>query len=78
MRNYAEEIKLFYEYVWLFYNLESGLYPIATDERIQEAVNQYLESKPFSQINFDSFDRESVRQIIQPEYQIIQPEYQII
>ena len=71
MRNYAEEIKLFYEYVWLFYNLESGLYPIATDKRIQEAVNQYLESKPLSQIYFDSLDRESVRQIIQPEYQIV-------
>lgn len=70
MRNYAEEIKLFHEYVWLFYNLESGLYPIATDKRIQEAVNQYLESKPLSQIYFDSLDRESVRQIIQPEYQI--------
>jgi hypothetical protein len=70
MRNYAEEIKLFYEYVWLFYNLESGLYPIATDKRIQEAVNQYLESKPLGQIYFDSLDRESVRQIIQPEYQI--------
>ena len=71
MRNYAEEIKLFHEYVWLFYNLESGLYPIATDKRIQEAVNQYLESKPLSQIYFDSLDRESVRQIIQPEYQIV-------
>ena len=70
MRNYAEEIKLFHEYVWLFYNLESGLYPIATDKRIQEAVNQYLESKPLGQIYFDSLDRESVRQIIQPEYQI--------
>ena len=70
MRNYAEEIKLFYEYVWLFYNLESGLYPIATDKKIQEAVNQYIESKPLGQIYFDSLDRESVRQIIQPEYQI--------
>ena len=24
MRNYWEEIKRFYEYVWEFYNLESG------------------------------------------------------
>jgi hypothetical protein len=68
MKNYGNEIREFYEYVWSFYNLETGIYPIATDARIQEAVNQYLESKPLSQIHFDSIDRELVRQIIQPEY----------
>jgi len=65
MRNYWEEIKKFYEYVWEFYNLESGVYPIATDERIQEAVNQYLESKSLKDIEFDSLDRERVREIIE-------------
>jgi hypothetical protein len=64
MRNYWEDIKEFYEYVWKFYNLKTGLYPIATDERIQEAVNQYLESKPLGEIYFDTFDREQVRGII--------------
>ena len=73
MKNYWLEIKNFYEYVWSFYNLESGIYPIATDERIQEAVNQYLESKPLGEIYFDSFDRESVRKIIEPEYSIFIP-----
>ena len=69
MRNYWQEIKDFYIYVWKFYNMESGLYPIATDKRIQQAVNEYLESKPLGEIYFDSFDRECVRKIIQPEYQ---------
>ena len=70
MRNYAEEIQKFYEYVWSFYNDESGIYPIATTKRIQQAVNEYLESKPLGEIYFDSFDRESVRMIIEPEYKM--------
>jgi hypothetical protein len=71
MRNYAILIKEFYEYVLSFYNNIDGIYKIATPERIVEAVNQYLESKPLSQIYFDSFDRESIRIIIEPEYSII-------
>lgn len=70
MRNYDKLIKEFYEYVWSFYNLKTGIYPIATDERIKQAVNEYLESKPLSQIEFDSIDRELVRKIIQPEYEL--------
>ena len=66
--NYANEIQKFYKYVYDFYNNVDGIYPIATKERILEAVNQYLESKPLSQIYFDSFDRESVRMIIEPDY----------
>ena len=64
MRDYGKEIKKFYNYVWKFYNKDSGIYPIATTERIWEATNEYLESKPLGAIYFDSFDRESVRQII--------------
>jgi hypothetical protein len=64
MRNYSELIYEFYRYVHSFYNLETGVYPIATDSRIQECVNQYLETKPSSQIYFDSFDREQVRELI--------------
>jgi hypothetical protein len=73
MRNYAKRIEEFIFYVNSFYNEKDGIYPIATKERIAEAVNIYLESKPLGQIYFDSFDRESVRQIIQPEYQQKQP-----
>ena len=70
MKNYSEDIRQFYEYVWTFYNDVSGVYPIATTERIQQACNEYLESKPLSQIYFDSFDRESVRTIIQPSFEL--------
>jgi hypothetical protein len=73
MKNYAEEIKEFYEYVWNFYNNTNGIYPIATTEKIQQSVNRYLESKPLSQIYFDSFDREGVRMIIEPGYSIFLP-----
>ena len=71
MRNYSEEIQNFYNYCYEFYNNKTGIYPIATPERIAEAVNQYLESKPLGEIYFDSFDRESVRIIIEPTYSII-------
>ena len=71
MRNYSEEIQNFYNYCYEFYNNKTGVYPIATPERIAEAVNQYLESKPLGEIYFDSFDRESVRMIIEPTYSII-------
>lgn len=64
MRNYAQEILEFYKYVWSFYNLDNGLYPIASDEVIQKSVNTYIESKPLSKIYFDSIDREQVRTII--------------
>lgn len=71
MRDYGKLIKEFYNYVWQFYNKQSGVYPIASNERIWEACNQYLESKPLSEIYFDSFDRECVRQIIEPNYSMI-------
>lgn len=67
---YPELIADFCKYCNEFYNDEIGIYPIATEKRIVEAVNQYLESKPLSQIYFDSFDRECVRKIIQPDYEI--------
>lgn len=71
MRNYPRLIKEFYDYVLSFYNNIDGVYKIATPERIVEAINEYLESKPLSEIYFDSFDRESVRTIIEPDYSII-------
>jgi hypothetical protein len=71
MRNYPRLIKEFYEYVLSFYNNHDGVYKIATPERIVEAINEYLESKPLGEIYFDSFDRESVRMIIEQDYSII-------
>lgn len=73
MRNYAKLIQEFYVYCWQFYNLDTGIYKIATAKRIQEAVNEYLASKPLSQIEFDSIDRELVRKIIEPDYALFIP-----
>lgn len=68
MRNYPELIEEFISYVDSFYNDQYGCIPIATKERIVEAVNIYLESNPLSEICFDSLDRESVRMILEPSY----------
>ena len=68
MKNYSNEIQNFYSYVNSFYNDVDGIYPIATTQRIIQSVNQYLESKPLGEIYFDSFDRESVRMILEPDY----------
>jgi hypothetical protein len=70
-RNYVREIKEFQEYVWEFYNDTNGIYPIANSIKIQDAVMKYLESKPLIEIEFDSYDREKVREILQPTYKII-------
>ena len=73
MKNYPILIAEFHQYVQSFYNKIDGVYPIATVERIYQAVNEYLESKPISQIEFDSFDREEVRILIQPIHSIFIP-----
>jgi hypothetical protein len=70
MRNYPELIEEFIFYVNSFYNEKDGIYPIATKERIAEAVNIYLESKPLGEIYFDSIDREFVRLILEPTYSL--------
>ena len=70
MRNYVKEIKEFQIYVWEFYNDKNGLYPIANSIEIQDAVMKYMESKPLTEIEFDSFDREEVRTILQPTYKM--------
>ena len=70
MRNYPELIEEFIFYVNSFYNDQDGIYPIATKERIKEAVNIYLESKLLGEIYFDSTDREFVRSILQPTYSL--------
>jgi len=71
MRNYLEEIKEFQEYVCEFYNDKNGIYPIANNVQIQDAVMKYIESMLLTDIHFDSLDRERVREILQPTYKII-------
>jgi len=66
-RAYHIEILNFYEYVWEFYNEQKGIYPIANDQEILNAVNKFLESKSLKDIDFDSIDRENVRKILQTQ-----------
>jgi len=64
MKNYSKLIKEFYENVISYYSIDNGtdpIVPIATNERIIEVINEYLESKPLSEIWFDSIDRIYVR-----------------
>jgi hypothetical protein len=58
----------FINYVDEFYNLETGIYPIATREQIIEAIGEYMLNQRTLKCEFDSIDREKVRQILQPNY----------
>lgn len=68
---YISDIELFLEYVCEFYNNEDGIYPIATREQIADAVSKYLASKNLEEIEFDSYDREMVRTLIDPNYSLL-------
>jgi len=65
MKKYSVLIKEFYKYCITFYELRNGIYPLTTKRGIIAACNEYLESMPLSDIEFDSFDREGVRLIIE-------------
>jgi hypothetical protein len=51
--------------------LRNGIYPLTTKKGIIAACNEYLESMPLSDIEFDSVDRERVRLIIEKNLTII-------
>lgn len=59
----------FIEYVHSFYNKDGGIYPIATTEAIDNAIAHFIVKKK-GIIHGDSFDREEVRCILEPDYQI--------
>jgi len=54
----------FLEYCKSFYSLKKGIYPIATDREIEQAIKLRMKDKtlPFEG---DSVDRERVREIIE-------------
>ena len=67
-RNFLTDLNLFIEYCNDFYNIKTGMYPIAKRSEIINAIGEYLtEPHPFD-IQFDSIDREKVREILQPGY----------
>ena len=77
MKDYAKLIDDFYQYVWDFYNKKNGVYPIATDIVIHFSVDRYLETTPLKKIEFDSVDRERVRDIIE-KANILEKEFESI
>jgi hypothetical protein len=62
--NIINEINKFVEYCNDFYNIDSGVYQIATKEEIEWAVGRFMIQPNIVPIDFDSHDREQVRQII--------------
>jgi hypothetical protein len=67
-RNFLTDLNLFIEYCNDFYNIKSGVYPIAKRSEIINAIGEYLtQPHPFD-IQFDSIDREKVREILEPTY----------
>jgi len=67
-RNFLTDLNLFIEYCNDFYNIKSGVYPIAKRSEIINAIGEYLtEPHPYD-IQFDSIDREKVREILEPSY----------
>jgi hypothetical protein len=67
-RSFFKDLEEFNQYCNDFYNQYYGLYPIASSEQIEAAIGEYLtEPHPYD-IQFDSIDREKVREILEPGY----------
>jgi hypothetical protein len=62
--NFLNQLRNFITYCNDFYNVDGGVYPIATSVEIENAIGEYLTSPHSIDIQFDSFDREQVRCII--------------
>jgi hypothetical protein len=67
-RSFFKDLEQFNQYCNDFYNEYYGVYRIASSEQIEDAIGEYLtEPHPYD-IQFDSIDREKVREILQPGY----------
>lgn len=54
----------FKNYCYEFYNINYGVYPIATNIEIDNAIMKYFFISNYKDIEFDSIDRENVRIIL--------------
>ena len=63
--NFLSELTQFIEYCNEFYNIENGVYPIADSIQIERAIGEYLTQPHKIDIQFDSVDRELVRDILE-------------
>ena len=57
-------INNFVKYCNEFYNIDGGIYPIATTKEIEEAIKVFLLLEDKKHIDFDTIDREKVRIIL--------------
>lgn len=62
--NIVEEITRFKSYCNDFYNIKYGVYPIAETDVINSKVDEYILKPREVKIEFDSYDREQVRELI--------------
>lgn len=62
------EIENFYTYCLDFYSFEIGIYPIADADTIREAIGEYIKQPKTHPIEFDTLDREKVREIIEKQF----------
>ena len=67
-RSFFKDLKEFNHYCNDFYNEYYGVYPIASSEQIEAAIGEYLTEPHSYDIQFDSIDREKVREILEPNY----------
>lgn len=66
--SFLAELQLFIEYCNDFYNIKTGMYPIAKRSEIIYAIGLYLTQPREFEVQFDSIDRENVRMILEPTY----------
>jgi hypothetical protein len=69
-KEYFLRVIQFLEYCCKFYSNKDpeAPYPIASPDEIYRAIYQHLEDTPAELVEFDSLDREKVRQILEPEH----------
>jgi hypothetical protein len=67
-RSFFEDLKQFNHYCNDFYNEYYGVYRIASTDQIEAAIGEYLTQPHEYEIQFDSIDREKVREILEPGY----------
>ncbi len=67
-RSFFEDLKQFNAYCNDFYNEYYGVYRIASTDQIEAAIGEYLTQPHEYEIQFDSIDREKVREILEPGY----------
>jgi hypothetical protein len=66
--SFLKDLNEFIQYCNDFYNEYYGEYRIASSEQIEAAIGEYLTEPHEHEIQFDSFDREKVREILEPSY----------